>query len=86
VTDPAHHVDRDVQIYMNAPMFYQGESFFQASVTSNPQTRKPVGTVLQVVKNPGWLMPYLSCLIVGIGLLMHFGLTLYKFLDRRIIR
>jgi len=67
VTDPAHHVDRDVQIYMNAPMFYQGRAFFQASVTSNPQTRKPVGTVLQVVKNPGWLMPYLSCLIVGLA-------------------
>jgi hypothetical protein len=84
VIDPPFEMD--TQIYMNAPMFYQGESFYQASVTSNPQTRKPVGTVLQVVRNPGWLMPYLSCLIVGVGLLMHFGLILYKFLDRRIIR
>lgn len=49
-------------------------------------THKADGTILQVVRNPGWTMPYLSCLIVGIGLLYHFGITLYKFIDRRVVR
>jgi hypothetical protein len=86
LTDAANQVDKEVEIYMNAPMFYRGESFYQSGVDDDERTRKTKGTILQVVKNPGWLMPYLSCLIVGVGLLMHFGLILYKFLDRRVIR
>ena len=42
-------------------------------------------SVLQVVHNPGWALPYLSCAIVGFGLLIHFGQTLYRFLQRRAV-
>ncbi len=44
-----------------------------------------VGTVLQVVRNPGWFMPYVSCILVTIGMLMHFGLSLVNFLNRRAV-
>jgi hypothetical protein len=87
LTDPANGVkDEKREIYMNAPLFYQGETFYQSSWTTDRLTNKANGTILQVVHNPGWVMPYLACFLVGVGLLAHFGLTLYKFLDRRVIR
>lgn len=78
--------DRPAEIYMNAPFTYKGETFYQQSWTTDPMTGKANGTILQVVRNPGWAMPYISCLVVGIGMLYHFGITLYKFVDRRIVR
>lgn len=84
--DPETGVDRDVEIFMNAPLYYRGETFYQQSWTTDKMTGKANGTVLQVVHNPGWLMPYLACLLVGVGLLLHFGNTLYKFVDRRMVR
>ena len=78
--------ERPVEIFMNAPFYYQGETFYQSSWTTDPRTGKADGTILQVVSNPGWLMPYISCAIVGIGLLIHFGLTLSRFINRRTVR
>ena len=83
--DAEEGVDRDVEIYMNNPLYYRGQTFYQSSWTTDPMG-KANGTVLQVVQNPGWLLPYISCLIVGIGMLVHFGLTLYRFLERRVVR
>jgi hypothetical protein len=77
---------RPVEIYMNHPLYYRGETFYQSSWTTDPRTGVANGTILSVVRNPGWLMPYFSCAIVGVGLLIHFGLTLYRFVDRRIVR
>jgi ResB-like family len=84
--DPTSGVDEAREIYMNAPLYHQGETFYQSSWTTDRLTNKANGTVLQVVHNPGWLMPYLACFLVGVGLLAHFGLVLYKFLDRRVVR
>jgi hypothetical protein len=28
------------------------------------------------VRNPGWLIPYLSCILVALGLLLHMGVKL----------
>src|SRR6185369_3776404 len=55
--------DRDLKISMNDPLRYAGETFYQSSFLEN---RK--GTILQVVKNPGWLMPYISCAVVSLGM------------------
>ena len=41
------------------------------------------GTILQVVRNPGWLLPYVSCIFVAVGMLVHFGIHLIGFLSRR---
>ncbi len=59
--------DRDVLIYMNHPLRYRGRTFFQASFGKGDQL-----SVFQVVENPGWRLPYVSCLIVAIGLAWHF--------------
>ncbi|MCI0459885.1 MAG: cytochrome c biogenesis protein ResB [Gemmataceae bacterium] len=70
--------DRRVRIWMNNPMRYQGETFYQSAFLAGDS-----GTILQVVRNPGWLMPYISCAIVSLGMLFHFGLHLVGFLRRR---
>ena len=69
---------REVKIYMNNPMRYAGETFYQSGYFPDNS-----GTVLQVVRNPAWLMPYLSCTMVTLGLMIHFGLNLISFLERR---
>lgn len=76
--DPARNVDREVLIYMNNPLRYAGETFYQASFK-----RDESGTILQVVRNPGWLLPYLSCIMVAAGMTWHFGVRLLGFLRRR---
>ncbi len=70
--------DREVLIFMNNPLRYGGETFYQASF--DPDDR---GSVLQVVHNPGWLTPYLACGLVGAGLLVQFLTHLIPFLKRR---
>lgn len=77
LTDPGRGVDREVLIWMNHPLRYDGETFYQSSF------RGETVTILQVVRNPGWLMPYVSCGMVAGGLLAQFGLTLAGFLRRR---
>lgn len=86
LADPETGVDRKVEIYMNSPLYYRGETFYQSSWTTDMKTGKADGTILQVVRNPGWLLPYISCAVVGIGMLIHFGLTLHRFIDKRSVR
>ena len=69
---------REVLIYMNNPLRYAGETFYQASFDTDNQ-----GTVLQVVRNPGWLTPYLSCVLVGLGLIVQFATHLLGFTFNR---
>ena len=78
LVDTSQNVDRDVKIWMNNPLRYAGETFYQSSFTSDESA-----TVLQVVSNTGWMIPYVSCMIVATGLLTHFGIILVRFLRRR---
>jgi ResB-like family protein len=76
--NPATGESRDVLIYMNQPLRYGGKAFYQASFGKNDTL-----SILQVVENPGWLLPYLSTALVTLGLLLHFGITLQRSLRRR---
>ncbi|MBO6513373.1 MAG: cytochrome c biogenesis protein ResB [Phycisphaerales bacterium] len=76
--DEGRNVDREVLIYMNHPLRHAGETFYQSSFLENDE-----GTVLQVVKNPGWLIPYLSCTIVTLGMIIHFGIRMVPALRRK---
>jgi hypothetical protein len=70
-------VDRPTTIRMNEPMRHRGETFYQHQALAGDS-----GSVLQVVRNPGWLLPYLSCAVVSLGMLVHFGINLSRFLRR----
>ena len=75
----ANGEDREVRIFMNNPLRYAGETFYQASFDADDQ-----GSVLQVVHNPGWLTPYLGCVLVATGLIIQFLSHLIPFLKRRL--
>jgi len=79
LSDPAGNVDREVLISMNNPLRYAGETFYQASFAPDDS-----GTVLQVVRNPGWLLPYISCAVVTLGLVWHFGVRLVGSFRRKL--
>jgi len=69
---------RDVLIYMNQPLRYDGKAFYQASFGKGDTL-----SILQVVENPGWLLPYVSCVLVTVGLLIHFGISMRRSARKR---
>ncbi|MBI5067966.1 MAG: cytochrome c biogenesis protein ResB [Deltaproteobacteria bacterium] len=76
--DKGRGEDRDVLIYMNQPLRYRGKTFYQASFGKGDTL-----SILQVVENPGWLMPYASTVLVTVGLLVHFAISLRRSMKRR---
>ncbi|HJW72326.1 MAG TPA: cytochrome c biogenesis protein ResB [Geothrix sp.] len=78
ISNPFQKESREVLIYMNQPLRYEGKTFYQASFGKNDTL-----SVLSVVENPGWLIPYISCVIISAGLLVHFAIVLRRSLKRR---
>lgn len=78
LVDQSQSEDRDANIYMNHPLRHSGETLYQSGYFPNDQ-----GTVLQVVRNPAWTLPYISCTLVSLGMIVHFGLHLVGFLQRK---
>lgn len=87
VRDATGAVAREnVVISMNNPLRYAGETFYQADWDKATER----GTVLQVVKNPGWIdfwlfqasIDYIACATVGGGLVLHFLIGLVGFVRR----
>jgi len=78
VVNPSRKESREVLIFMNQPLRYEGKTFYQASFGKNDTL-----SVLSVVENPGWLLPYVSCVLVSLGLLVHFTIVLRRSLKRR---
>jgi hypothetical protein len=68
-------------ISMNQPLRHAGLTFFQSSFGSTKDGKEL--SVLQVVRNPGWLIPYVSVALMSLGLVWHFGVSLLRFLRGR---
>ncbi|MCA9137328.1 MAG: cytochrome c biogenesis protein CcsA, partial [Planctomycetales bacterium] len=81
IIDPETGEDRRERVWMNNPLRYRGETFFQSSYTPLPNGKEMTG--LQVVRNSGWLIPYVACSIMALGMLAHFTGTLKRFVGRR---
>ncbi|QDV46888.1 Cytochrome c biogenesis protein CcsA [Stieleria neptunia] len=81
IIDPETGEDRRERVWMNNPLRYRGETFFQSSYTPLPGGKELTG--LQVVRNSGWLIPYVACSIMALGMLAHFTGTLKRFVGRR---
>jgi hypothetical protein len=77
LSHPAAGEERDVLVFMNQPLRYDGKAFYQASFGKGDTL-----SVLQVVDNPGWTLPYISCALITLGLLIHFGIALNKSMKR----
>jgi hypothetical protein len=70
--------DQEFKIYMNNPLRFGGFTFYQYQMDSANKS-----TVLQVVRNPSWQMPYLACSLMFHGLVLQFGLSLWSFAQKR---
>ncbi len=77
---PNHKGERKVPIWMNNPLRYAGETFYQSGYHKIGNREL---TTLQVVKNTGWMIPYLGCMIVVVGMVVQFGMTLLRFVKQR---
>ena len=82
LVDTGRHVDRKVHIWMNNPLRYAGETFYQSQMDVDPATGREF-TGLSVVANAGWMIPYVACMIVAVGMLAHFSIVLVRFVNRR---
>jgi hypothetical protein len=78
LNNPATGEDRDILIYMNNPLRYHGQTYYQASFEP-----RDAGTILQVVRNPVSLAPYIACSLVALGLVVQFLTHLFSFARRR---
>lgn len=82
MTDKSRGIaDLEKRVYMNNPMRYGDETFYQADMRRSPGDKEY--TVLQIVKNRGWMIPYVACMFVVVGLLAQFGSVLLGYLDKR---
>ncbi len=75
---PEKDESRDALIYMNHPLRYEGSTFYQASFGNNDTM-----SVFQVVQNPAWVTPYISCALVILGLAIQFLMRLIGFARTR---
>ena len=84
-TDLESKAEQQGRIWMNNPVRYRGETFYQSEYSQVDLGGGAVGemTGLQVVENAGWLIPYVACVLAFWGMLVHFGGTFLRFADRR---
>jgi hypothetical protein len=75
--------NRETEISMNDPLRYGGLAFYQYQMTKDEFDRSPGQSVLQVVHNPSWLVPYIGCLVVAAGMLWQFLHHLVGFISKR---
>jgi cytochrome c biogenesis protein ResB len=77
---------REVEISMNHPLRYGGFTYYQYQMDAGQvaqQAGRAPSSVLSVVRNPGWLTPYIGCAMVGVGLVIQFLFHLVGFVSKR---
>ena len=72
--DKTANTKSEQKVFMNNPLRYAGETFYQTSYQQDNFGREI--SVLQIVKNRGWMIPYVCCMFVVIGLVAQFGTSL----------
>ena len=76
---------REVEISMNHPLRYGGYTYYQYQMDAGQvaeQAGRTPSSVLQVVRNPARLTPYVGCAMVGVGLAIQFMIHLAGFVSK----
>ena len=68
---------RRALVYMNTPLRHAGKTFYQYQMNDSASY-----TVFQVIRNPSWLVPYIACILVSLGMLWQFSFHLFRFLKK----
>ena len=69
---------RKALVYMNTPLRHGGKTFYQYQMNKAADY-----TVFQVIRNPSWLVPYIACILLSVGLLWQFSFHLINFLRKQ---
>jgi len=69
---------RKALVYMNTPLRHAGKTFYQYQMNKAADY-----TVFQVIRNPSWLVPYIACILLSVGLLWQFSFHLVNFLRKQ---
>ena len=69
---------RKALVYMNTPLRHAGKTFYQYQMNKAADY-----SVFQVIRNPSWLVPYIACILVSVGLLWQFSFHLISFLRKQ---
>ena len=75
-----NNIERSVLIEMNIPLRYKNYTFYQSAFRENSGYDT---TILSVVKNYGRLFPYISTIIMSLGLLLQMVLRLPRLFSER---
>jgi hypothetical protein len=75
---PGGEASREALIYMNNPLRFGGLTYYQQGFEPDDKT-----TILEVVRNPSWLVPYIACGAIAAGLTLQFLMHLAAFARRR---
>ncbi|MEP6820792.1 MAG: cytochrome c biogenesis protein ResB [Chthoniobacterales bacterium] len=78
LVDQERGENREALISMNDPLRYRGFTFYQSGFDNNDTT-----TILQVVRNPAMLLPYIACGLVALGLTLQFSMHLFGFVKKK---
>ena len=79
LTDHASSSTSEHEIYMNNPLRYNGETFYQANYEMAESGEL---SAIQIVKNQGWMIPYICCMFTVVGLAGQFGSSLLAWLKK----
>ncbi|MCH2210562.1 MAG: cytochrome c biogenesis protein CcsA [Fuerstiella sp.] len=80
ITDSETGKAEEFTLWMNNPLRYKGETFYQSGYHPLPSGNE--ATTLQLVRNSGWMLPYIGCVVVAFGMFAQFWQTLRRFLVR----
>jgi len=70
-----------IRISMNEPLREQGFTFFQASWgPADAKPGDPLYSSFAVVRNPADQWPLYACIVVTVGLVLHFGQKLARYI------
>jgi ABC-type transport system involved in cytochrome c biogenesis permease subunit len=76
------NVNSPFHIWMNNPLRFAGDTFYQSGHNNGNMFRREL-TILSVVNNDGWMIPYVCCMLVLVAMVFQFGQTLVRFLARQ---
>ncbi len=79
LTDLESKSTTEHEIHMNNPLRYDGETFYQANYIRDGSQEI---SAIQVVKNQGWMIPYICCMFTVVGLVGQFGSSLLAHLQK----
>lgn len=78
--DFENNIKTDQKIWMNNPLRYSDETFYQSGMNVLGSGQEM--STFQIVRNKGWMIPYVCCMFTVVGLMAQFGVTLLGFLEK----